>query len=420
MKKNIANFELFVAKKIHFSNQQSDKKVSRPAVRIATAGITLGLSIMILAIGIVVGFKKEIREKVVGFGSHIQITNRDANSTYETVPVTVSNGIIDSIATLPTVKHVQRFATKPGIIKTEDQFEGVILKGIDKGFDWDFFNRNMIEGKQLMLSDSASNDGAIISKDLSKKLNLKLGDSFVTYFIQDRVRARKFTIEGIYETSFSDYDKLFLLADIRHIQKLNNWEENEVSGLEVLVKNYDKLELVNEQIFNLIGNKSDANGAFFFIQNITEINPQIFGWLDLLDMNVWIILALMLAVAGFNMISGLLIIIIEKANMIGILKTIGASNWSVRKIFLYQSFFLVGKGMIWGNIIGLSLCFIQYYTGIITLDPQIYYVSVVPISLNVSYWLLLNICSFVVSMLMLIGPSYLISNISPARSIRFE
>ncbi len=416
----ISNFELFVARRIHFSNNKSDKKVSRPAVRIATIGIAIGLAVMIIAVAVVIGFKKEIRNKVIGFGSHIQITNLDSNSTYETAPIVVDSQLITSLSALPEIKHIQRFATKPGIIKTEDQFEGVILKGIDNGFDWDFFNSNLVEGSILSFPDSTAGNGIIISKDLAQKLQLKLGDGFVTYFIQDKVRARKFTIEGIYATNFSEYDKLFILTDIRHVQKLNAWEPDEISGLEVLIKDYDQLEKAADEVYFKIGNQSDRNGSLYYIQTIKDINPQIFGWLDLLDMNVWVILILMLAVAGFNMISGLLIIILEKTNMIGILKAIGSSNWSVRKIFLYQSIFLIGKGMLCGNIIGLSLCLIQYFTGIITLDPNVYYIAEVPVSITFFSWLLLNIVTFIVSILMLVGPSYLISKISPAKSIRFE
>ena len=417
---NISNVELFLAKRIHFSKNKSDKRVSRPAVRIATIGIAIGLAVMIVAVAIVIGFKKEIRNKVVGFGAHIQITSLDANVTYETAPIAVDSALLASLSALPEVRHAQRFATKPGIVKTETDFEGIVLKGVDNNFDWDFFRQNMVEGDVLSFSDSAASNGIIISKELSQKLQLKLGDSFVTYFIQERVRARKFVIEGIYATNFSEYDKLFVLADIRHVQRLNEWEEDEISGVEILLHDYRYLDFAEEEVFFTIANRTDRHGSLYYIQTIKSINPQIFGWLDLLDMNVWVILILMLAVAGFNMISGLLIIILEKTNMIGVLKSLGANNWSIRKVFLYQSFFLIGKGMIWGNIIGLAFCAIQHFTGIITLDPEIYYISSVPIALTFWSWLLLNVSTLVISLLMLVGPSYLISKISPAKSIRFE
>ena len=419
-KNKILNVELFLAKKIHFSRNKSEKKISRPAVRIATAGIAIGLAVMLVSVAIVVGFKKEIRNKVVGFGAHIQITNLDANVTFETSPIVVSDALLASIAALPDVKHVQRFATKPGIVKTEAYFEGIVLKGIDNDFDWDFFRQNMVEGDVLTFPDSAASNGIIISRELSQKLQLGLGDNFVTYFIQERVRARRFIIEGIYHTNLSEYDNLFVLADIRHVQRLNQWEEDEISGVEILLHDFRRLERAADDVFFMVANRTDRHGSLYYVQTIKSINPQIFGWLDLLDMNVWVILTLMLAVAGFNMISGLLIIILEKTNMIGILKSMGASNWSIRKVFLYQSFFLIGKGMIWGNIIGLSFCFIQYTTGVITLDPETYYISEVPISLSFWAWFALNVSTLVISLLMLVGPSYLISKISPAKSIRFE
>ena len=413
------NLELFIARKIQFSNDKQGKKTSRPAVRIATAGIAIGLTVMIAAIAVVVGFKKEIRDKVSGFGSHILITNLDANSTYETMPIIVDSQMINSILVIDGVRHVQRFATKPGIIKTEDEFQGIALKGVDGDFDWNFIKNHLVEGNVLKISDTICT-GALISQNIAQKLHLKLGDDFVTYFIQDKVRARKFIVEGIYSTNFGDYDKLFILADIRHIQKLNGWQENEISGLEILIDDFDNLDKVADNVFAQTANRFDDSGASYYVRTIRDINPQIFSWLDLLDINVWVILILMLSVAGFNMISGLLIIILEKTNMIGILKSLGSADWSVRKIFLYQSFFLIGKGMFWGNVIGLSLCIIQHYTGVIKLDPATYYVSAVPVSLNITWLLLLNIASFAVSVLMLIAPSYIIAKISPAKSIRFE
>ena len=413
------NWEFFVAKRVHFSNKAT-KQVSRPAVRIATFGIAVGLAVMIVAVSIVVGFKQEVRNKVIGFGSHIQVTNLDANSTYETSPIQISSSLINNISEQTYVKHVQQFATKPGIIKTSEAFQGVVLKGVGADFDWDFFKSNMQEGDVLHLNDSAISNGVIISKNLSNLLKLKLGDSFIAYFIQENVRARKFVIEGVYSTNFSEYDDLFILSDIRHIQKLNNWSENEISGLEILVKDYAFLEEASSQVFSQVANRFDANGSGYFVQTIKEINPQIFGWLELLDMNVWVILILMLAVAGFNMISGLLILILEKTSMIGVLKSIGAENWSVRKIFLYQSVFLIGKGMVWGNLVGLSVCLIQYYFGILTLDPQIYYVTTVPVVLNYSYFFLLNVLTLFVSVLMLVVPSFLITKISPSESVKFD
>ena len=412
------SLEFFIAKRIHF--QQSRKNVSRPAVRIATIGIALGLAVMIIAIAVVIGFKEQIRNKTIGFGGHIQITNFDNNNTYEMNPIKADNALIKKVSSLDGVSHVQRFATKPGIIKTDKEFQGIVIKGIDKGFDWNFFKSNLIEGRIIDVSGDTPSNQVIISKYLTNLLGLKLGDSFYTYFIQDRVRARKFKIVGIYSTNFIEYDKLFLIADMRQVQALNDWTPDSFSGLEVLITDFNRIDEVGDAVYSITANRFNKEGSAYSTQTIKQLNPQIFSWLDLLDMNVWVILILMLAVAGFNMISGLLILILERTNMIGILKSIGATNWSIRKIFLYHSFFLIGKGMLWGNVIGLSLCAIQYFTGVVPLDPEAYYVATVPITFNWLYIILLNAGTLAASLLMMIGPSYLITKINPAKIIRYE
>lgn len=413
------NLEYFIAKRIHFE-KKGERNVSRPAVRIATIGIAVGVAVMLVAIAVVVGFKQEIRNKTIGFSSHIQITNFDNNNSFEMQPVKVNDTLMGQLKAVSEVKHVQRFVTKPGIIKTEEDFQGMVLKGVGPEFDWEFFKSSLVEGEILNLNDSASKNEVIISKVLADMLKLKLGDPFFTYFFQDQIRARKFTVKGIYSTNFAEYDKLFILTDIRIAQRLNNWEAEYFSGLEVLVKDFNQLDKATMKVYSVAANKFDEEGNGYFIQNIRQINPQIFSWLDLLDMNVWVILILMLAVAGFNMISGLLILILEKTNMIGILKSYGAKNWSIRKIFLYESIFLIGKGMFWGNLIGLLICFIQYQFKIIPLDPVSYYTATVPITFNWFYIILLNVGTLITSILMLIGPSYLITKISPAAIMRYE
>lgn len=412
------NIEFFIAKRIHF--QQGRKNISRPAVRIATIAIAIGLAVMIISVAVVIGFKQEIRNKTIGFGGHIQVTNYDSNNTYEMNPIVIDKSLLTKIASVDGVSHVQPFATKPGIIKTKTEFQGIVLKGVNNEFDWNFFRQNLIQGDILHFSPEKIENKVFISKYLSELLHLKLGDSFFTYFIQNQVRARKFVIAGIYSTNFVEYDKLFILTDLRHVQNLNDWNENQYGGIEILIRDFDQLEVVSDKVHSIASQYQTDQHDRYFVQTIRQLNPQIFGWLDLLDMNVWVILFLMLAVAGFNMISGLLILILERTNMIGILKSVGATNWSVRKIFLYHSFFLVGKGMIWGNIIGLSMCMIQYYTGIVPLDPEAYYVSTVPVVFNWFYILLLNAGTFAASILMMIGPSYLITKIDPAKIIRYE
>lgn len=412
------SLEYFIAKRIHF--QQGKKNVSRPAVRIATIGIALGLAVMLISVAVVIGFKNEIRNKTIGFGGHIQITNFDNNNTYEMNPIKADKALIKKISAIDGVKHVQRFATKPGIIKTDTEFQGIVVKGIDSGFDWNFFKSNLVEGKILDVSGKVPSNQVVLSKYLANLLGLKLGDSFYTYFIQAQVRARKFKIVGIYSTNFIEYDKLFILADMRQVQALNDWSPDSFSGLEVLITDFNRIDEVGDAVYDATANKFNKEGNAYSTQTIKQLNPQIFSWLDLLDMNVWVILLLMLAVAGFNMISGLLILILERANMIGILKSLGSTNWSIRKIFLYHSVFLIGKGMLWGNIIGLSLCAVQYFTGIIPLDPEAYYVATVPIAFNWFYIILLNVGTLIASLLMMIGPSYLITKIDPAKIIRYE
>lgn len=413
------NLELFIAKKIHFSKEEG-KQATPPAVRIAMTGIALGLAVMMLSIAIIIGFKQEIRGKVAGFGSHIQITNFDSNNSYETKPIAVSDSLLSSLRSFAGIKHVETYATKWGLLKTDTDFQGIVLKGVDKDFDWSFFTKNMKEGVAFTLDSAKTGTEVIISQYLCNLLGLKLGDSFLTYFMQDDVRARRFTITGIYETGFQDYDKLFVLADIRQIRRLNGWEQDEVSGIELQVVDYDKLDPIAENLYFHMAELQDRNGNTFYTRTVKEINPMIFSWLDVLDMNVVVILILMMSVAGFAMISGLIIIILERTNMIGILKALGQNNTSIRKIFLYISFFLISKGMLWGNAIGLILCFIQYQFGLIKLDPTIYYMDTVPISLSLSSFILLNIGALAAAMAMMLGPSYVITKIAPARSIRFE
>lgn len=411
--------ELFIARRIHFS-KEGDRQVTPPAVRIAIIGIALGLAVMILSVAIVVGFKKEVRNKVIGFGSHIQITNFDNNSSFESTPIAVSDSLLQALQAFPGVRHVETYATKMGIMKTETDFQGVVLKGVDTDFDWSFFRNNLKEGEMLTINPDKTSTDVVISRYLSDLLGLKLGDSFLTYFVQEDVRARKFTIAGIYETGFMDYDKLFVLADIKQIRRLNGWDKDQVSGLELLVDNYDDLDQIAEDLYFDLVEKQDRAGNAYFTRSVKEMNPMIFNWLGVLDVNVVVILILIFAVAGFTMISGLLIIILERTNMIGILKALGENNTSIRKIFLYISFFLIGKGMLWGNIIGISICLIQSHFRIITLDPSTYYLDAVPIDLNILSLVLLNIGTLCASMLMMLGPSYLITKIDPAKSIRFE
>lgn len=415
------NLEFFIAKRIHFE-KIGKKDVAKPAVKIATGGIATGLAIMILAVAIVIGFKNEVRNKLIGFGSHIQITATVTQNDMVTTPMKMSDANIEALSGLPHTSHVQRFANQPGIIKTEDNFQGIVLKGVDDGYDWDFFERNMVEGKHASISKDSICKETVISKKIADLLNIKVGDKLPIYFIIDgKIRVRPLTICGIYSTGFSDYDKMFIIGDIRHIQRLNGWEEGDCGGMEIKIDDYENLEKAYGDVFSIVGNLYDeTSDNTYNVTTIRDSNPQIFSWLDMLDINVIIILALMILVAGFTIISGLLILILEKTNMIGIVKAMGGSDWSIRKIFLYQSMFLVGKGMIIGNIIGLSIIAIQMTTGILKLDPEVYYVDSVPMTLSPTNWLLLNLGVMAASLVMLIGPSYIITKISPSEAIRFE
>lgn len=414
------NAELFIAKRIYKGDKKNNKRVSSPAIRIAIAGIALGLAVMIVAVCIIVGFKKEVRAKVIGFGSHIQITTFESNSSYEHMPIAVSDTLLAHLRANPAISNIQEFITKPGIIKTDDDFMGVVLKGVAEGYDWQFFRKNLVEGTVIEPADTADGNRAIISKEMADKLLLKRGDSFTCYFVQDPVRARRFDIVGIYETNFEDYDKLYILTEKEVLARLNGWDSDMVSGIEVLVKNYDNLDRTAQELFFDMASHTDRLGNAFYTRSIKDINPMIFNWLNLLDMNVWVIIILMLVVSGFTMISGLLIIILERTNMIGILKSMGARDLSIRKVFLYLSAFLIGKGMLWGNVIALLFCFIQYRWQLLKLDPSTYYLAAVPVDLNPLYIILLNAGTLFVSLLMMIGPSYLVAKITPAKSIQFE
>ena len=417
---NKMNTELFIAKRIYKGDKKNEKRVSSPAIKFAIAGIALGLAIMIVAVCIIIGFKKEIREKVIGFGSHIQITSFDSNSSYEHQPIAFSDTLRNMLLSNPEIAHAQEFITKPGIIKTDEDFLGIVLKGISDDYDWRFFRKNLIEGDIINLNDTSGANPAIISQNIANKLHLQLGDNFTTYFVQEPVRARRFIITGIYETNFEDYDKLYVITDAKILSNLNDWEDDMVSGVEVLVKDYNKLDQTAQDLFFEMSTYKDRFGNALYTRSIKDINPMIFNWLNLLDMNVWVILILMILVSGFTTISGLLIIILERTNMIGMLKSMGARDFSIRKVFLYLSAFLIGQGMLWGNIIGLAFCLLQKNFNILKLDPATYYLSAVPIDLNPWYVILLNVGTLIVSLIMMIAPSYLVAKITPAKSIRFE
>lgn len=414
------NFPLFIAQRIY--GDQGDKhKVSRPAITIATIGVAIGLAVMIVSVCVVLGFKHTIQAKVIGFGSHIQVTNFVAQTETEQYPIAASDSVMGAIRNIGGVKHAERFAYKQGILKTDSNFLGIVLKGVGPEWDSTFIHQNMVSGSIPRFSDEASSNKIVISQSIANKLNLKQGQRVFAYFIDSNgVRIRRFTIAGIYQTNLSQYDSYMVFTDLYSTIKLNGWNPDQVSGIEVTVNDFNHVDDVEHQFIRQINKRTDHYGETYTSQTIKDINPQIFRWLDLLDMNVWIILALMTAVAGVTMISGLLIIILERTTMIGILKALGARNRTIRHLFLWFATFIIGRGLIIGNIIGLGVCFLQKYLGIVKLDPATYYVSMVPIEFNLPLLVLLNVATLLISVLVLIGPSYLISHIHPAKSVRYE
>ena len=414
------NLPLFIARRIHFSKENNKKKVSKPAVRIALGGIALGLAVMILSLAIVVGFKNEVGRKVMGFGSHIQITSLTNNRTYDLPPISFSDTLISAIKAVPNVSYTQITATKPAIIKTKTDFQGIVLKGVDAHYNWDFFKEYLKEGELPVYNDSTASNEVLISKKQADALKLSVGDKFICYFIQDQVRLRQFTISGIYSTGLADFDKLFIMSDIQHIRMLNNWNENTATSIEVFVNDLDNLSDISYNIYLATARNFTGNYNPYYTRSIYELQPQIFGWLSLLDLNMVIILILMFSVASFTMISGLLIIILEKTTLIGTLKVLGANNWTIRKIFLYQASFLIGKAMLWGNVIGLGMYFIQKYLKVVKLDPEVYFVDYAPVELIPWQAVALNIGVGIAILCILVIPSYLIAKISPAKSIKFE
>jgi len=405
------NTEFFVARRIVSRNKGN---FSRPVVIIAIVAITLGLTVMFVAIAILTGFQKEIREKVIGFGGHIQVSHFMENPSIESRPVEKNQKFLPVLKNIRGIRHIQVYGIKAGIIKTKDQIQGVVLKGIGSDFDWSFFQNKIKEGRRFIVTDTGKTNEVIISKALASLLKLNLNDGLRMYFISgDNTLARKFMISGIYETGLEEFDKLYVIGDIHQIQKLNGWTPEQVGGFEILIKNFKDIDRLGLLVYQQIGFSLDAS-------TIKQLYPQIFDWLDLQDINVLIILILMILVSSITMISTLLILILERTNMIGILKSLGMSNSSIRKVFLYNAVYIIGLGMLWGNIFGFVISLLQQKTGIMTLPQESYYMPVVPIYLNGWNILFLNIFTLVICYLMLILPSFIITRISPIKAIRFS
>ena len=414
------NLPLFVARKIYGSDS-GRREVSRPAIRIATIGVAIGLAVMIITVSVVFGFKHTIRDKVAGFGSHIQVMNFSSTEDTTPYPVSISDSLMNVMRNIPGVRHVERYSSTQGILKTDADFLGVIFKGIGAHYDLSFLKENLAEGEIPHFSDTKPSNQLLISRMMANKLNLKTGDRVFAYFLgNDDVHARRFTIKGIYQTNMTQFDQTVCFTDFPVPVKLNGWEKDQCSGAEVLVNDFDRINETAVYFVKNVNRTVDQYGEIITSQTIQEAYPHIFSWLSLLDINVWIILVLMVCVAGFTMISGLLIIILERTQMIGILKALGMRNKTIRHTFLWFAAFIIGRGLLLGDIIGIGIVILQQQFGIIHLDPASYYVETAPVELNIPVIFALNIATLLISVFVLIAPSFLISHIHPARSMRYE
>lgn len=410
------NYELFIAKRI-IAAKQYKSSISAPIIKIAITAIALGIIIMLVTIATSMGLQKKIKEKISGFSGHIQITNyEDNNSKVSINPINTEQDFYPHFTAIEGIKNVQTYATKAGIIRTETDFEGVILKGVNRDYDWSFFKSYLIDGSVLKLNEDTSSD-VLISKMTADRLGFSVGDQFNMIFVKDdpnkAPNARKFSIVGIFNTGFKDLDENYIIGDIKHVQRLNKWDDNQVGGFEILLDDFDELQEKGEEIYLSV--PQDLNA-----ETIGEKNPTIFEWTDLFDTNTFVIIAIMILIAGINMITALLVLILERTQMIGILKALGNSNWSIRKIFLYNAGYLIVLGLFFGNVIGIGILLAQKYFGIIKLNPETYYVNEAPVYLDVNYILALNIGTLLLCLLMLLIPSFIVSKISPVKAIKFD
>ncbi|MGC6427946.1 MAG: FtsX-like permease family protein [Flavobacteriales bacterium] len=405
------NLSFFLAKRLI---GKSNHRYSRPVINIAIFAVCLSLSVMIISLGIINGFQKEIRDKIIGFDSHIQVTHISDDKSFEQNILPNQNQLKNKISKINGVTSVQKFATKAGLIKTEQEFLGIVLKGVDENYSFNsFFNKHLKDGNAPNIKSSNLCNEVIISKSIANKLSLNVNDTITTYFIQKPTRVRKFYISGIYDTGLSEFDDLYIIGDIKHIQRLNKWNKDECGGLQIKINSFDIINQLTNHINNEIGYDLET-------KNIVELNSQLFDWLRLQDINVIIIIVLMIMVALINVGTLLFIIILEKVQFIGTLKALGFSNWGIRKIFLYYSFYILSRGMVFGNLLGLGLLLTQKVFKIIKLDKETYYMSELPIFLDLENIFLLNIGTIIISIVVLILPTYLISKINPIKTIRFE
>ena len=413
-------FELFIAKRIYADKSEDGERFSRPAIRIAMLGVAIGVAVMLLSLAVVLGFKHEVSSKVIGFGSHIQVLSLTQNQNYEMMPVLTNDTLIRKVKKVQGVGRIQKFATKIGILKTEEDFRGLTFKGVGEDYDLSFFQSCLTSGKMPKFSAKEASNEILLSQKVAGDLGVKVDDKIFAYFMgEESMRARRFKVAGIFATNMNDYDKNYVITDIYTVRKLNGWDEEMSSGLEVTVNDFDRVEELTNKL-QFIHKGTDRNGVTYGVFSIKDIAAHTFAWLSVLDMNVVMILVLMILVSAFTVVSGLLIIMLERINMIGTLKVLGATNVSVRKIFIQFSVMLVGQGLLWGNVIGLLLCWIQQKFHLISLDATVYYIDSVPIQFN--WWLILaiNVATLLISTFVIWGSSHLISIGKPSETIRYE
>lgn len=422
----MTNLPLFLARRIHHSERTDPsgrkRQMSRPAIRIATLGVAIGVAVMLLSLAVAAGFKAEIRERITGLGCHVQIANYQAVSEFQSAPVYYGDTLRRELTHLPGIAHVQRYSLCSGVLMNDESFQGIQLKGIAQDYDTTFLAACLVEGSIPAFSDSASSNRILLSQTVADKLHLRVGDRIAAYFLGggQQLRARKFTISGIFQTHFSSIDEQLVITDLRTANRLNNWTSTQVSGLELTLEPGTSLAYETQLLRTLYDRRDDGHGGLLRVQNVEELNPGIFAWLSLLDTNVWVILILMAGIAGFTIVCGLLILILERTATIGLLKALGCQGGTLRATFLYLALYLVGRGMLWGNVVALVLYFVQRRWAPFRLDAETYYTDHVPVLLDLPTLLLLNLATLLVAVLMMVGPSHLISRISPARAIRYE
>ncbi len=411
--------EKFLARRL-YGRDEGVKGGSRPAIIIATAGIAVGLAVMIITMAVTRGFKDQIRDKVMGFSQHITVTNYHTGLGTIEDPVTCTDSTMQALLSQSTIQHIQPYVSKPCIIRTDEAFHGFMLKGVNDLYDRTFLNEYMVKGGFPEPQDSLGNNWIILSETIARMLGLDVGSRADVYFMQDQVRIRRLTVTGIYESGFVEYDRMMGITELRMLQRMNDWESYEYSGLEIGLTDVSKVDEGYGQVRDVINELEESTGDSFLVQTLYDSHAGLFAWLDVLDLNVWIILTLMLGIAGFTMISGLLIIIFERTATIGTLKSMGASNRTVRAIFMRLASYIILKGMVIGNIAGLVICLAQQWLHIIPLDPVNYYLDSVPMQVGLGWLITLNVVMFLLSMLMMLIPCAVISRIVPSKSIRFE